>query len=150
MKREDKFATITFWLVILIGPLFVGRWIYLAEQRTQKQEKARQVTKQQQIQKQQEKELEQIKREKVLKSVAWMQECRNKGIITHLNEGGHIARMNPLVWCSLPLEAKRGFVNGCSVYFEVRTGLPGATILSNQNDTKLGDMGWLGGIKIYH
>jgi hypothetical protein len=87
---------------------------------------------------------------KKLYAVCWMNEALQKGIFTHVSENSHQVRMNPLVWLGIPLEAKQGLVAGCSTYFEALTGLPGATILSNQNDTKLGETGWLGGIKIYY
>jgi len=153
MKREDKFATITFWLVILIGPLFVGRWIYLAEQRTQKQEKARQVTKQQQIQKEKEQEKqerEQAKQELARKFESKIRELLISGAIHSVNVEFNEVRVDPLVWSLLPLENKQNFVVIFSQYFEAKGSTGRVNVLSNRNDQKLASYSVWSGVKIYY
>jgi hypothetical protein len=133
---------------LIVTILVVGvAWVIWAGTTGKTDLQKAQLTTQAQVQKehkiQEQKELNSI-------AIAWMNEVLQKGVFTHINEGAHTVRMNPLVWLGISLEDKQGLVAGCSTYFEALTGLPGATILNNQNDTKLGETGWLGGIKIYY
>ncbi len=70
------------------------------------------------------------------------------GVLHSVNVNFNEARMDPVVWATLNLEAKQGAVMLLSKYFDSKGSSGRVTILSNRNDTKLATYGSWGGIKI--
>jgi hypothetical protein len=75
-------------------------------------------------------------------------ELLRSGAVHSVDVELHQARINPLVWASLEIEAKRTTVMFFSAYFEAKDRGGHVTILSSRNDQELATKGVWSGIEI--
>ena len=77
-----------------------------------------------------------------------VQSLLSEGLVYSVNVEFNEARIDPVIWSALDIEAKQNTVNLFSTYFEQAGSSGRVTIRSNRNDNKLATFGVWGGVKI--
>ncbi len=77
-----------------------------------------------------------------------VQSLLDEGLVYSVDVQFNEARIDPVVWSALDIEAKQNTVNLFSDFFDQSGSTGRVTILSNRNDDKLATFGVWGGMKI--